>query len=190
MCRHTNYPSPGPHTGILQWLKLLQHAAFSVMKHEPGQCVRTWHSRGGNSSLQAIRTHDCIFPSLISAWPFPAVPHAWKLAVTQLHGTGTGVHGTLGWPRAAPRIPIPLLEMPNRSISLETHKPGMGEGKENGLLLLVFFARMLIRCGNQRLKVTYTAIASHAEPNIHRRKYCINYNAEQHSISAIVPLQL
>lgn len=39
MCRHTNYPSPGPHTGTLQWLKLLQHAAFSVMKHEPGAAL-------------------------------------------------------------------------------------------------------------------------------------------------------
>lgn len=67
---------------------------------------------------------------------------------------------------------------------------GWEKGNKMVWVCWVFFARTLIRCGNQRLKVTYTAIASHAEPNIHRRKYCINYNAEQHSISAIVPLQL
>lgn len=55
MCRHTNYPSPGPHTGTLQWLKLLQHAAFSVMKHEPGARARL--SRGRNPSPPTLQPH-------------------------------------------------------------------------------------------------------------------------------------
>ena len=138
MCRHTNYPSPGPHTGTLQWLKLLQHAAFSVMKHEPGWCVRTWHSRGGNLSLQAIRTHDCTFPSLSPAWPFPAVPHAWKLAVTQLRGTGTGVRGTPGWPGAAPASPSRCSKCPTAPY---LWKPAsLGWGKGNKMVWVSFFS--------------------------------------------------
>lgn len=36
-------------------------------------------------------------------------------------------------PELPPNIPIPSLETPDRFRSLETHKPGMGEGKRNGL---------------------------------------------------------
>lgn len=177
MCRHTNYPSPGPHTGTLQWLKLLQHAAFSVMKHEP-RSARL--SRG--RSLQRSNPAPAA-PSRKLCLTFPS----WSLCL------GAACHQDRdqeSWhPRPAPCVPIPLLQVP--SASLETPEHGMGEGQQNGFGFVgVFFARTLIRWGNQRLKVTYTAIASHAEPNIHRRKYCINYNAEQHSISAIVPLQL
>lgn len=68
MCRHANDPSPGPHTGTLQWLKLLQHAALAVMKHEPGRCAR--RSRGANLSLPAFGTH-LPFPK---ALPDPARP--------------------------------------------------------------------------------------------------------------------
>lgn len=83
MCRHTNYPSPGPHTGTLQWLKLLQHAAFSVMKHEPGAAFALGFPGAGTSNPPATRPHGCSHPPGSSAWPFPAVPCAWELPVTQ-----------------------------------------------------------------------------------------------------------
>lgn len=155
------------------------------MKHEPGDAFALGFPRAGTRALQqpgptpAAALQEAL-PDLSQLFP---LPRSWL-------PPRTGIRGTPGWPGPAPRIPIPLLQVPVPSGSLETHEPGMGEGQQNGLGLLGFFARTLIRCGNQRLKVTYTAIASHAEPNIHRRKYCINYNAEQHSISAIVPLQL
>lgn len=98
MCRHTNYPSPGPHTGTLQWLKLLQHAAFSVMKHEPGARARL--SRGRNASPPTLQPHACSRPPGSPARPFPAAPRAWELAVTQDRDQGSwhpGVSPTCPW---------------------------------------------------------------------------------------------
>lgn len=83
MCRHTNYPSPGPHTGTLQWLKLLQHAAFSVMKHEPGAAFAARLFWGQEPKPSMPRPHTYNHPPGSSAWPFPAVPRAWELPGTQ-----------------------------------------------------------------------------------------------------------
>lgn len=95
-----------------------------------------------------------------------------------------------GMARSCPPHPHPIARNAQPFRIFGNPQAWDGRRETKWFVVVVFFARMLIRCGNQRLKVTYTAIASHAEPNIHRRKYCINYNAEQHSISAIVPLQL
>lgn len=92
--------------------------------------------------------------------------------------------------RSCPSRPHPVARNAQQLRILGKPQAWDGRRETKWFGVVFFFARTLIRCGNQRLKVTYTAIASHAEPNIHRRKYRINYNAEQHSISAIVPLQL
>lgn len=164
MCRQTNYPSPGPLTGILQWLKLLQHAAFSVMKREPGRCVQLGTAEVETWALQQADQPCLTFPS--------------PRLVARLWGRG----------RASEHPCIPAMARRSaRSAPLGKRRAWDGR---RGTKWFGFVCLHVIQCGNQRLKVTYTAIASHAEPNIHRRKYCVNYNAEQHSISAIVPLQL
>lgn len=185
MCRHTNYPSPGPHTGTLQWLKLLQHAAFSVMKHEPGAALALGSPGAGAepSSSPAPRLPAATLQERLPDLPqLLPVPGSWLSP-----RTGTGIQ-----PWTCPFHPHPAAgsARPLRIFGNPRAWDGRSATKWFWICWLVFFARTLIRCRNQRLKVTYTAIASHAEPNIHRRKYCINYNAEQHSISAIVPLQL
>lgn len=71
MCRHTNYPSPGPHTGTLQWLKLLQHAAFSVMKHEPGAALALGSPGAGAEPSSSPAPHPEP-PSRSSCLTFPS----------------------------------------------------------------------------------------------------------------------
>lgn len=169
-------------------------AACSIFSYETraGRRVRRSAFLGaGAQTLHAPAPHlqppsrkFCLtFPSCS-----PSLGAAWH------PGQGPGVVAPQGGPDLPLASPSCCSKCPSPPYLLATHEPGMGEGQQNGLGLFFcfcfFFARTLIWCGNQRLKVTYTAIASHAEPNIHRRKYCVNYNAEQHSISAIVPLQL
>lgn len=106
------------------------------MKHEPGDAFALGFPGAGTRALQqsgptpAVALQEAL-PDLSQLFP---VPRSWLSP-----RTGTGIRGTLGWPGPAPRIPIPLLEVPVPSVSLETHEPGMGEGQQNGLGLLGFF---------------------------------------------------
>lgn len=99
MCRHTNYPSPGPHTGTLQWLKLLQHAAFSVMKHEPGAALALGFPRAGSRALHAPAPHPQP-PSGKSCLTFPSC--SLCLGAGWHPGQGPGVVA----PRGGPDLPL------------------------------------------------------------------------------------